>query len=1037
MAATTAEPSQPTSTSARHTYVTDKYTNMTFLVDTGAAVSILNRKCDFVKANISALYSVTGSNVTIFGHNTMTLKFGMGPDYTFTFVVADVSFNILGNDFLKHFDLSVRPNRNQLIDNSSGIIFNGVTSNTFNFVSPLYNINTDNDEVARLIKDNVSLFTPFSDKLTPNCKTRQSIDTISEQPVTCRHVRNLSAKQLAIAKREFDRMLGEGIIRRSNSTWASPLVLVPKKVEGDWRPCGDYRRVNSITRKDQYPLPNVQSILSACAGKRYFSSLDAQRAFYQIPLEEAAIPKTAVKTPFGLFEFLRMPYGLKNSAQTFQRYMDEVLHGIDNVHCYVDDIIIATDTPEEHIQTLQKVFVRLQEYGIRLNESKCEWYRTSLEYLGHKISHDSIQPTNKKIEAIKQFKEPTTVRELKSFLGMIEYYRRFFPSLADLIEPLNRHRKPESKRVRNSKPIELTDDDKAIIQKVKDTFSEGMRLHSHDYSAALQLYTDASDFAIGASLEQCKDGTSCPIAFFSRKLSKTEQNYDTFGKELLAVYAAVKHFWLYLTPGNFTVYTDHQALVSAVKNCPDNVPRRVNTQLQKLSEYEFNMVHLKGDKNLVADYLSRLVSVVATEPTVMPAELSVEQTKDNDIKDLVQKYPDQFYAVEIDSMKIWCHGTTNKTSKVVPVVPNSLRRRIFDQLHSSNHFGFKRTFDLIRNRYFWPRMGRDVKQWCSACHNCKIAKITRHTKVQQDPVEIPTVRFQEVHMDFVDLPECDGYNGLLTITDRYTRWLEAIPVKDASTKTVINNFLLNWMARYGVPFRVITDRGPQFMSRDFSDFCKFIGMKHSPTTAYNPRSNGIDERQHRIIKDSLRAMPNDRWMDHLPMLLLSIRGAIKEPINTSSAYLTFAQDLRFPGELITESSNAFRNFSHSELITRLNDIFGRMQPVKSRRARKPYYIPKDLREANHVYVLAGARTNCLSPMYEGPFKVVNRQEKYFTIERKGKHDTVAIDRLIPAMVSCEDEKPTLHQTHDTESTKRVLRPPPHVKFDPKPGFIHY
>ena len=1022
--------SSPSAKRAAVSTVRDKLTGCQFLIDTGSVTSILNRTFSYLPLSNHdsfPLFSVNGHDLKIFGHTTLTIDIGFDKKFTFTFVVADIDLNILGNDFLSFFDLSIRPASGELRDQTNNQMIKLKNSNI-----PIGSIvaltqEIHDTEVYNILKEYEHVFGPFSGTLVTDVKIKQEIRTTTNVPVFCRNARPLSKQHEQIARNEFDRMLQEGIIRRSNSAWASPLVLVPKKVEGDWRPCGDYRKLNTITQKDQYPLPNADHILAQCTSNKYFSTMDAQRAFYQIPLTEESIPKTAVRTPFGLFEFVRMPYGLRNSAQAFQRYIDEVIHGLDNVSCYIDDIIVATKTKEEHIETLKKLFERLSHYGIRLNSKKCLWMQTSVQFLGHMVAEDSLKPIDEKTEVIHRFPIPETVRELRSFLGTIEYYRRFLPHMSELTARLNRHLKPESKKKRNSHRIELTAEDITAIESVKEAFAKEMRLHSPDFEAPFQVYTDASDIAIGATLEQIRNNQRVPIAFFSRSLDKTERQYDTFGKELLGVYAAVNKFSLYLQPGNFTVFTDHQALIGALHNCTDNYPRRVRTQLQKLSEYAFEIVHVKGGDNSVADYLSRISAIASTTPFVSLAEIKAEQDKDNSIQQLVTKTPHHFHAVTIDGMRLWCVRPENDDDncRIIPIIPTQLRRKIFEQIHNMNHFGVKRTEDLLKKRYFWPKMRRDVKIWCEYCERCQISKVYRHTKVAQSPVAMPTVRFSEIHMDFVDLPPCQGYIGLLTITDRFTRWIEALPVRSNTTKTVIEHFLFNWAARYGFPERIITDRGSQFMSNEFRAALRFLGIKHNPTTAYNPRSNGIDERQHRIIKDSLRALDGDNWLNNLPMLLLSMRNAVKEPINTSSAFLTFGQELRFPGEYVQGDSESTRNVSHSEIAQRLTEIFTNMKPVKSKRARKPVYVPQKLEDAKFVYKQVPAKQNCLSPLYEGPYEVVAKQDKYWILKKGDTTDTVSKDRLIPAMLSTIDrEEPTSSSSSPlpTASSSTSLEP---------------
>ena len=433
---------------------------------------------------------------------------------------------------------------------------------------------------------------------------------------------------------QVNAMLEQGIIRPSSSPWSSPVHLVPKKMDKSgkqkWRMVIDYRKLNEKTINDKYPLPNIADILDKLGKSQYFSTLDLCSGFHQIELHEEDTQKTAFNTNAGHYEFKRMPFGLTNAPATFQRVMDNVLRGIQNEKCavYLDDIIIFSTSLQEHIERLKAVFDRLRKSNFKIQLDKCEFLSKEVAYLGHIITPEGVKPNPDKIKAVLKYPIPKTPKEIKAFLGLVGYYRRFIKDFAKLTKPLTRCLKKGAK-------IEITEDYKVAVEKCKQILVNHPILTYPDFSKPFILTTDASNVALGAVLSQGPIGQDKPIAYASRTLSSTEQKYTTIEKELLAIIFATKYFRPYLYSRKFYIYTDHRPLVWLF-NLKDPNSKLTRWRL-RLQEYDYEIIYKKGIQNSNADALSRVqINIMQTEDAdeTNSMMVNVDDELDNVIHDL-------------------------------------------------------------------------------------------------------------------------------------------------------------------------------------------------------------------------------------------------------------------------------------------------------------------------------------------------------------------------------------------------------------------
>ena len=821
-------------------------------------------------------------------------------------------------------------------------------------------------------------------------------------------------------------MLKEKVIRESpGSAWSSPVVCV-KKADGSDRFCTDYRKLNAVTKSDAYPLPRIDVILQKVGHSKVFSKLDLKSAFWQIPVRNEDQEKTAFICGGKLYEYLKMPFGLKNSPACFQRNISKALGENPFSEVYLDDIVVFSQSFEEHLKHLDLVLAKLNSHHLHCKLKKCEFGKNEIKFLGFVVNEHGHAVDPAKVEAIRKRCYPTSTKGVQSFLGAVNYYRKMIPDLAQIAKPLTNLTKKGVK-------WNFSDECKKAFDELKDKLMNAPILSAPMWERKFILTTDASGEALGAVLSQMTDEGEKVIEYASKTLAGASERYCTTDKECMAVHWAIQEFRVYLEGGRFTLRTDHKALLYLMTK-PHLNGRLIRWAID-LEAYDYDVEHIEGKKNCVADWLSRpeaqaesdlwVESMESEEDENLDTkamarwlsqdgeqsqddlttgsdnetelEVSGDFEMDENLNAEVMEYvlyresdeSERIEGSELWSSKYDCtkaqiadeycmdrmvylkdrilpedvtkketirreidkeelflikdgllyrRGKASNGSKEtvddVLVLPRVYRKQMLQAYHYGKlglHWAAQRTYWRLKIKYWWPGMYAECHEFVQSCDHCQRKNQPRYGNANvltsATHNKLTSQALMEWSVDLIGkLPTTrNGNNYVVVFQDRFSRWVELVPVADKTALSVAKALVTQVICRYGSPKSLLSDRGKEFLNAVWSDVLMLCDIKHLKTSGYRPQTNGQNERSHPTLMNSIMSFVDEQhsnWDELLPFAQLVFNATMNETTKHSPFYMVFHLKPRFIEDLtfVSDGIPTDKLSYLEEMLTRKKEI---------------------------------------------------------------------------------------------------------------------
>lgn len=903
---------------------------------------------------------------------------------------------------------------------------------------------TDKKRTEQVLQEYFEVFSSSLKTLGHTDAIKPKIELLNDDAVAQKPYKIPFALQPEL-KKQLQELLDNDIIRKTESNYAAPVLLVKKRSQDNevkYRMAIDLRMINEFIELNPIPLPRISELVTKLAGYKYYSTLDLTNAFWQLNMPEEQRHLLAFTTIFGNYEFNRLCFGLKNSTAYFQRLMDEVLCDMgEQILWYVDDIVVMANSIEEMNEKLVEVFERLRKFNLTLSPNKCKLFQNKITFLGFEISEQGISPNEENTNKIMTFPKPKTLRQLKKFLGICNFYRSLIPNCAKIVDCL------EKLTCKGMKFKWNTQCDEAFNQ-IREIFINKPFVIQPNLNETFYLNTDCSSKFLSGILCQKVDGKLRPIKFFSRRLKNTQQKYAATKLELLAIIESVRYFKDYLYGKQFIILSDHMPLKYHLKL--SNPAPMIARWLIELSEYSFQFEHIQGVNNWFADYLSRVDTenekmlntiVVDREnknvtrqksKTMLNVDLSIEnilhesnhdreiQKLLNDIKENKlngKQKSDRFYIDNDTGLLMhlgkWPSRVNNDELIKQIVLPTNLRKHAIKKMHIT-HLGIDKTYLLTTEKYWWPQIYADVRNYVLSCDACCKVKPSHQTKIQYGEAFIPKKVNQIISIDI-----CGQFrNGkyILSLIDQFSRRIELFIINNIKTSTIVDKIIW-YMNTFGKIDQIVSDRGKQFVSQIYEEINRRLNIRIMRTLPYNPKANGLIERIHSSLKNTIYTLDIEGVDFNLAVQLHKsiYNGTKHETTKFAPNELFFGRAVKLIIDEWDKSEHTAEQLDYNAYYNKLKETFdwvnkqARKNMIQARdirdKKREKVSVKRELHIGDLVYLENNSK---FRNKFVGPFKIISTPtkntaeikslDKYFPSIKK-----VSVSRL----KKCEDRRPHL------------------------------